>query len=102
MDMIVANLVESNGKTVRENNLNREHRIPIGTLVEVNIPYCSQHGIRMFVCEHTRDCDGTPMYALYYDNNMDALTFIKGANFNMYRAMISDGFYEDSLTVINN
>ena len=36
----------------------RQHSFAIGTLVEI------ADGVRMFVIMHTRDCDGTPLYAL--------------------------------------
>lgn len=52
------NWVESNGKTIRENNLQRQHAIPVGTLVEAS------SGARLFVARHCRDCDGTPLYGL--------------------------------------
>lgn len=65
-----ADIVEPNGKTIRENNLERKHAIPISTLVEVK--YDTWHGdgacekvhARLFVLLHTRDCDGTPLYTL--------------------------------------
>lgn len=68
--MLFSELVESNGKTVRENNLAREHKIPIGTLVEVRYDEwfgngaCEKVHARLWVVEHARDCDGTPLYTL--------------------------------------
>lgn len=62
-----ANVVENNGKTFKENNLVKQHSIAIGTLVEVNVDYIEEHGIRLFVCSHDRDCDGTPLYTLSFD-----------------------------------
>lgn len=61
----VPNIVEANGKTIKENNLAQGHAIPLGALVEVNLDYSEEHGIRMYVCEHSRDCDGTPLYTLW-------------------------------------
>ena len=63
----VADIVEENGKTIKENNMQKQHSIAIGTLVEVNIDYLEEHGIRLFVCSHDRDCDGTPLYTLSFD-----------------------------------
>jgi len=100
--MLFKNLIESNGNTIEENNLTTKHRIPIGTLVEMNIPYSSQHGIRMFVYEHTRDFDGSPLYALYHDKDMDSLNYIKSQNEHEYRVMTSDGFSDDCLIVIKH
>ena len=60
----VADIVEKNGKTVRENNLSEKHKIPLGTLVEVDIGQSSHKGVRLYVCAHNRDCDGSPLYTL--------------------------------------
>jgi len=62
--IFVADVVENNGLTIRENNMKTEHKIPLGSLVEVNIPYIEEHGVRLFVVSHERDCDGTPLYTL--------------------------------------
>lgn len=55
----ISDMKEENGKTVKENNMNSFHSIPLGSLVEI-----SETGERLFVCEHIRDCDGTPLYAV--------------------------------------
>ena len=60
----IADIVEENGKTVRENNLSKKHKIPLGTLVEINIGEPSHKGVRLYVCAHNRDCDGSPLYTL--------------------------------------
>lgn len=66
----VADIVESNGRTVRENNTSKKHDIPIGTLVEVkyntwfNDGACEKVHARLWVVGHSRDCDGTPLYNL--------------------------------------
>ena len=60
----------SDGKTYRETNAEREHSIPIGSLVEVK--YDEWHGdgacekihARLWVVRHDRDCDMTPLYSL--------------------------------------
>lgn len=56
------------GKTWRQENLEKHHAIPLGTLVEVE-PWDEQSeheygGARLFVASHDRDCDGTPLYSL--------------------------------------
>jgi hypothetical protein len=71
---LIHDLVEANGKTIKENNLERQHDIPLGALVEVvsghetadDIRCCEEvsRGARLFVREHSRDCDGTPLYVL--------------------------------------
>lgn len=66
----VADIVEDNGKTIRENNLEKIHDIPIGTLVEVKFNEwhgdgaCEKVHARLWVVSHDRDCDGTPLYSL--------------------------------------
>lgn len=54
----VSDIVEENGKTVKENNLEKVHKFPHGMLVEL------ESGERLYVCDHTRDCDGEPLYGL--------------------------------------
>ena len=68
--VMIHDLVEENGKTIKENNLALNHNIPIGTLVEV--AFCSWLGngacekiqARLWVISHDRDCDGTPLYTV--------------------------------------
>jgi len=68
-----SDLVEENGRTVRENNLKLGHKIPLGSRVKVEVgvegAYNQASGtdrvpvtMELYVVEHTRDCDGTPMY----------------------------------------
>lgn len=64
-----SNIVEENGKTIRQNNLELKHNIPINSIVEVE--YGEErdetfiHGTaRFYVVGHNRDCDGTPLYSL--------------------------------------
>ncbi len=76
----VKDIVEENGKTVEENNLDIQHNIPIGSLVEVKYDEWGGNGscikvhARLWVVEHTRDCDGEPLYSLckYPLHNMKA------------------------------
>lgn len=73
--IIVPDLVEANGKTVRENNHETPHVLPIGSLVEITTDcpigqFASVYkGVRLFVVAHTRDCDGSPLYSLSFDRN---------------------------------
>jgi hypothetical protein len=47
-----------------------KHNVPIGSLVEITYEskYAEAHervkGLRLFVVKHSRDCDGSPLYAL--------------------------------------
>lgn len=63
----IADIVEGNGKTIRENNHNIQHSIPLYTLVEINANVLAESGMRLLVQGHTRDCDGTPLYMLTHD-----------------------------------
>lgn len=55
---LLRNVVEANGKTIKQNNMERTHGIPLGTLVE------TEEGLRLWVVLQGRDCDGTPLYWL--------------------------------------
>lgn len=65
-----ADIVEANGKTIRQNNMEKTHKIPVGTLVEVKYDTwhsggaCEKVHARLWVVSHDRDCDGTPLYTL--------------------------------------
>lgn len=75
--VFVHDIVEANGKTIKENNMEKGHTIPLGALVEVeNLristgyeeegqPLLTMKGWgRLYVTRHGRDCDGTPLYGL--------------------------------------
>lgn len=49
------------GRSYRQVNAEKQHRIPIGALVELPT------GARLFVVHHGRDCDQTPLYYLSAD-----------------------------------
>ncbi len=62
-------LVEDNGKTIEQNNLSNGHKYPIGTLVKFETETChggseTKTSGTLYVMEHTRDCDGSPLYLL--------------------------------------
>lgn len=68
----VSDMIEANGKTVRENNMEKPHLIPIGTLVEAysnepSMEYAWEH-IRLYVVAHGRGCDGSPLYSLGFND----------------------------------
>ena len=65
-------LIEKNGKSIQQNNLNKPHNIPLGTIVHVEFNqtilqdknvFIKGHA-NLFVVKHTRDCDGEPLYTL--------------------------------------
>ena len=79
------------GRTYREVNSAKKHKYPIGTLVELN------HGARLWVVHHARDCDQTPLYCLSADPND---TEVEREGF--YNASWVKGIPEESLTFIRN
>lgn len=70
--VFVHDYVEPNGRSIRENNYDRQHTIPLGAIVEVVYDDRDEDedsqtfGLRLFVVNHSRDCDGTPLYDLSY------------------------------------
>ena len=52
---------DKQGRSYREVNREKNHRIAIGALVEL------ESGARAFVVQHTRDCDQTPLYSIAID-----------------------------------
>lgn len=87
--ILLHDMLEANGKTIKENNLEEKHSIPIDTLVEVKFNSwfgdgaCWKVHARLWVDSHTRDCDGTPLYTLrsncdkFYGFNESSLTPVK-------------------------
>lgn len=65
--VMVHDLKEENGKTIKENNLERQHAIPLGALVEIGLDGDTDwewNGCRLYVVKYSRDCDGSPLYVL--------------------------------------
>lgn len=106
--MLAFNEVQSNGKTVRENNLDIEHAIPVGTLVEVLSDGDNPTAmLRVFVVEHTRDCDGTPLYSLHHQVDImqhidDLKEAVDAAYLAGMRATFLTGMSEDMLRIIKH
>jgi hypothetical protein len=84
------------GKTWKEKNLAENHTIKIGTLVEINYEEAENRGVRLFVCGHTRDCDGTPLYSLTW--SMEDYKRYKGLP---YTRVVIGGYSFESLKIIN-
>ena len=86
----IADLVNrETGKTFREENAEKQHAIPIGALVELD------DGVRLFVVNHGRDCDQTPLYYLSHDPE-DTMQERNGWK---NRSWVG-GYGEESLTII--
>lgn len=67
---IYSSIVEENGKTIHENNMQKIHKYAIGDLVEFKCDEwhgngaCHRIEARMFIVHLGRDCDGTPLYSV--------------------------------------
>ena len=89
------------GKTYRQENNEKSHNIPLGTLVEVDFDDSygePKRGLRLFVVAHERDCDGTPLYALSFNKKWSADMF--GEQFKTFaRWAIDTGYSEECLKV---
>ncbi|MCP4990911.1 MAG: hypothetical protein GY928_34170 [Colwellia sp.] len=101
--LFVEDIIEGNGKTVKENNLEKRHNIPLGTLVEVKFDNwfgdgaCWKIHARLWVVIHTRDCDGSPMYTL---SRWNLVEFEMYCNLYGIEPSAHGGITEDQLTVI--
>ncbi len=91
--ILYSEIVERNGKTIRENNMEKGHNIPLKTLVE------TYEGLRLFVVLYGRDCDGTPLYWLSFDEDWAEDMYGEELKFHA-RAKITGGYHDDSLKVI--
>ncbi len=79
---------DSAGRSYRQVNAELLHTIPIGSLVEL------ESGERLYVAQHGRDCDMTPLYTLTMRDYLDE------PNELIRRARYFGGYGEESLTVI--
>ena len=81
--ILVPDIIESNGKTIRENNMKTKHSLSVGDEIrfidgkDFSERYCSYESEEiqkavaqgtLFVASIDRDCDGTPLYTLTLDN----------------------------------
>ncbi len=95
--VMIHNIVEGNGKTIKENNLAKTHNIPIGSLVEAQWDEWFSEGAcwkvhaRLWVVAHNRDCDGTPLYSL---------SRWKDPSFALQVKQTHNGFGEESLSTV--
>ena len=90
---MVHDLVEDNGKTIKENNLEKIWAIPIGQLVEI-----TPSKERLYVCGHHRDCDGTPLYSVCMKEDLEK--DFSDINNRVYSSCIT-GYSDNSLLAIN-
>lgn len=71
--MKYSDIVESNGKTIKQNNMAIAHKFNLGDLVEIDITLFKEREgclvdlkgkCKLYVVMQGRDCDGTPLYCL--------------------------------------
>ena len=103
----VADLIDKDsGKSFRELNIGRIHKIPLGALVEF-ISYNGEEvewgnecaGSRLYVVGHLRDCDGTPLYALSI--NFKSARHFRSKNFwSCACATVSSGYSEECMKIV--
>lgn len=87
------------GKTYKEENMEKNHTIPLGTLVEIIGDISDKKGLRLWVVAHERDFDGTPLYALSFDKDWSPIMY--GEPFkNTSRFRIDGGYTSEILKVI--
>jgi len=87
------------GRTYRQVNQEKQHNIPVGSLVEIGHPDDKYNddlnGLRLWVVWHGRDCDGTPLYWLSADKEDT-----KKENGIFANRGWTGGYGENSLTVV--
>lgn len=88
------------GKTYREENEAKVHNIKLGTLVEVELDedVHKKPSLRLYVVDHKRDCDGTPLYGLSFDKNWSKDMYGPGLE-HLSKFRIDGGYPEECLKV---
>jgi hypothetical protein len=76
------------GRSYRQVNADKQHAIAIDTLVELTEKDGSYGNERLYVKQHARDCDQTPLYSLGLRHHESPYQWVHG-------------FSEDSLTVVS-
>jgi hypothetical protein len=95
--IMMKDIVEANGKTIYQNNMEQTHKIPLDTLVEVNCDYHASHGVRGYIASHDRDCDGTPLYSLAWKKGQRR---VEGEYARLWNANLMHGWSDESLIII--
>jgi hypothetical protein len=86
---------EGSDKTYRQLNLERQHAIPIGSIVKVlhynhdtNVFEDRPECLVLRVILHTRDCDGAPLYSLSYQTPEE---YARGRDFYKNAVVLING-----------
>lgn len=77
----VADLKDPNdpqGRSYREVNADKQHQIPLDTLVELLDDEDKPSGERLYVKQHNRDCDQTPLYSLGLKHHESIYQWVHG------------------------
>lgn len=105
---LAMNEKNNNGLTIRENNLQQTHGIPLFSMVRIN-GVSGYENATMFVVSHSRDCDGTPLYDLAKTRNStpkekwdthfsdECLTVIASPNAKIFRSID----YKDKVLIVD-
>lgn len=94
-------IVEEDGTTRKERNMELQHEIPLLSVVEVKSG--SMAGLRLFVQNYTRDCDGTPLYNLCFRWKLVGIEHsVHNNNFVMNSGGISTGHNPNNLEVVQS
>jgi hypothetical protein len=99
----IADLVDpATGKTYRQMNLETQHNIPTGALVEIGCEEDDDEwaGVRLFVAWQGRDCDGTPLYWLTPSKDAVRYNNTHAPHDEFWKGSYVGGFSEGSLTMI--
>jgi len=111
--------VVSYSRLFRAENMQIQHKIPLGTIVEIDVdmdngwgPYrIVRYGdreiiigiigkIRMFVVKHARDCDGTPLYCVASAPVGPPSEFVEHLKYRGLVRFCMDGIDEESMKVV--
>lgn len=108
----IADLINPDtSNTYRQDNLAKQHKFPLGTLVEIHHAdeedLSAEDGLRLHVVGHSRDCDGTPLYSLGSWDEHDERTGYAAINGleRLYPPKVQTtflGYGEESLHVVSD
>lgn len=100
-DLDCGDTLESNGSTIKENNItDKPHEIPMGTLVEVDLCDSPYHGTKAFIVDQTRDCNGNPTYSIGlkdYQKDLVETSSFRDSWLNLVKSSCWAGFHQNSL-----
>lgn len=82
-------------KIINESAELMPHTIPVGSLVELD-----DDCVRLYVVAHHRDCDGTPLYALSWDKDIELYKTERGIK--LWGEDVLHGIPEFCLKLIKN